>query len=186
LANGGKQLMIKNPPDTARLPALLEMFPDARFILLYRNPYVMFPSIANFYRAYIVDWQLQDIVDAELDNHILAIYEQIMGRYQRDKHLIPQERLVEVRFEDLERDPLGQLRRIYADLGLSGFGEAEPRFRAYADSQKDYEKNHYALTREQIDRIRRRWSADVERWGYTPAGAVAVIEDNGMQKEKNA
>ena len=175
LANDGKQLLIKNPPDTARLPALLEMFPNARFILLYRNPYVMFPSIGNFYRAYIVDWQLQGIADAELDDHILAIYKKIMGRYQRDKHLIPQGRLVEVRFEDLERDPLGQLRRIYADLGLSGFGGAEPRFKAYAHSQKDYEKNHYALTRGQIDRIRRRWAADIERWGYAPAGAVDMI-----------
>jgi hypothetical protein len=180
MANGGKQLLIKNPPDTARIPALLAMFPNARFIFVYRNPYVMFPSIKNFYSAYIVDWQLRDISDAELDDHILTIYEQIMACYQQDKQLIPQGRLIEIMFENVEQDPLNELRRIYAHLGLTGFEDAKARFQAYADSQKDYQKNRYALTRKQIDRIHRRWSADIQRWGYTPAGAVEMIEDSRL------
>ena len=51
--NRRKRLVIKNPPDTARIPFLIDLFPNANFIFLYRNPYVMFPSITNFYNAYI-------------------------------------------------------------------------------------------------------------------------------------
>ncbi len=174
LANNGKRLLIKNPPDTARIPALLKMFPSAQFIFLYRNPYVMFPSIKNFYTAYIVDWQLQDINDEELDENILEIYQQIMTRYQRDKHLIPAGNLVEVCFEDFEQRPLEQIERIYSQLGLHGFDASRPAFQAYIDSQKDYQKNRYSLTSEQIRRIEKCWAADIRRWGYTPKDAVEI------------
>jgi hypothetical protein len=177
LANDGRQLLIKNPPDTARLPSLLKMFPNAKFIFLYRNPYVMFPSTRNFYTAYIVDWQLRDISDEELDENILTIYEQLMDRYQRDKQLIPEGHLVEVRFEDFEIHPLDELRRIYTLLNLSGFEDSIPTFLDYIDSQKDYQKNRYSLTPKQIERISERWSADIERWGYTPEETVEVIEE---------
>jgi hypothetical protein len=175
LANDGKQLLVKNPPDTARIPSLLKMFPNAKFIFQYRNPYVMFPSIKNFYMAYILDWQLRDIPDEELDENILTIYEQIMERYQRDKQLIPEGHLVEVKFEDFEAHPLEELRRIYEHLGLSGFEDSIPTFLAYIDSQKDYQKNRYSLAPEQIERISQRWSADIQRWGYTPEESVGII-----------
>jgi hypothetical protein len=174
LANGGKRLLIKNPPDTARIPSLLEMFPNAKFIFLYRNPYVMFPSIRNFYTAYIVDWQLRDIDGDELDENILTIYEQIMGRYQQDKHLIPQDHLVEVKFEDFEKRPVNEMERIYRRLHLPGFEDSVSAFVDYADSQKEYQKNHYSLTPQQVERISRRWSADIRRWGYAPEEAVEI------------
>jgi hypothetical protein len=135
----------------------------------------MFPSIKRFYSVNIEDWQLQDVPDDELDDHVLEIYDLFMERYRRDKHLIPEGRLVEVRFEDVEQDPLEELERIYAQLGLSGFEAARGRFQAYVDAQKDYQKNRYTLTREQIDRIGQRWSADIQLWGDTPAGAVEVV-----------
>ncbi|NOZ75938.1 MAG: sulfotransferase [FCB group bacterium] len=104
LASQGKQLLIKNPPDTARIPDLLALFPKAKFIFLQRNPYVMFPSIRNFYTAYIVDWQLQSLEPSILDENILTIYRLMMERYQQDKHRIPAGNLVEVKFEDFERN----------------------------------------------------------------------------------
>jgi hypothetical protein len=174
LANGGKRLLIKNPPDTARIPSLLEMFPNAKFIFLYRNPYVMFPSIRNFYTAYIGDWQLRDIDDGQLDENILTIYEQIMERYQQDKQLIPQDHLVEVKFEDFEKRPVNEMERIYKRLDLPRFEESETAFQDYADSQKDYQKNHYSLTHRQIERISHCWSADIQRWRYTPEEAVEI------------
>ncbi len=176
LANRGRQLLIKNPPDTARIPALLKLFPKARFIFLYRNPYVMFPSIRNFYKAYIVDWQLRSISDEALDDHIFTIYRQIMERYQQDKEQIPQGHLIEVKFEDLETQPLKEIQRIYRHLGLSGFEGARPAFQKYIESQKDYQKNRYTLTRTQVERIGQVWGDDIRRWGYTPEEGVEIVD----------
>jgi len=37
--NFRKRLILKNPANTARIPNLLELLPDAKFIHFYRNPY---------------------------------------------------------------------------------------------------------------------------------------------------
>ena len=175
LANDGRRLLIKNPPDTARIPQLLKLYPGAKFIYIYRNPYVMFPSIRKFYLSYIVDWQLTDYNEENLEEIILIMYKEMMEHYQRDKGLIPVGSLIEIRFEDFEADPVGELKRVYNDLGLSGFEAAVPAFEAYLESQKDYQKNQYALTPDEIKMVSQAWSADIERWGYEPEGAVEIV-----------
>jgi hypothetical protein len=175
LANERKRLVLKNPPDTARIPQILKLFPNAKFIFIYRNPYVMFPSIRKFYLSYIVDWQLTDYPEQRLEENILTMYREMMEFYQRDKSQIPEGNLVETRFEDFEADPLSQLKRVYDTLGLEGFEEAETDFDEYLKSQKDYQKNQYSLTTEEIQRVSEAWSADIERWGYDPEGAVEIV-----------
>jgi hypothetical protein len=168
LASGGRRLVVKNPPDTARLETLLEMFPRARFVHLYRNPFVMYPSIKNFYGATIRDWQLQEISGEALHENILVSYKALMDRYEQTKHLVPAGHLLEIRFEDLERDAVGVLATIYRELGLPGFETAEPAFRAYVASQSRYRKNRYRLTPETVREIEDRWRDQIERWGYEP------------------
>jgi len=174
-ASKGKRLIIKNPPDTARLKTILEMFPHAKFIFLYRNPYVMFPSIKNFYSAYIKDWQFQDVDDAEFCENIFSIYEKMMDNYQLDKKLIPDGNLIEIKFEEFEKRPIELLEHIYKTLNIAGFEEAKASFLAYADSQKKYQKNKYSLTAEQVKQITDRWKMDIERWNYTVEEAVKVV-----------
>lgn len=175
LANEGKQLLIKNPPDMARIGLLLELYPKARFIYIQRNPWVLYPSIRNFLSSYIPDWQLSDIDEDTLDRNILEFYHSLSACYQRDRALIPEGNLVEIKFEDFEHDPIGELRRIYETLGLKGFREAKPHFQAYIAIQKDYRKNLYALTKDQIELIRNRCASDIERWAYKPEEGVKVL-----------
>jgi len=177
-AAGGRRLVIKNPVDTARIRQLLEMFPDARFIFLHRDPYVMYPSIHNFYTANIRDWQLQEIPEQELRENIFTIYQEIMDRYQEDKGLIPSGHLAEVRFEDFETRPLEEMARIYQTLGLPGFEAAEAAFRRYIDSQAGYKKNRYQLDPATVREVSTRWAGDVERWGYAPPSEASSLHGN--------
>jgi hypothetical protein len=168
LTAGGRRLVIKNPADTARIRQLLEMFPDARFIFLYRDPYVMYPSIHNFYSANIRDWKLQEISDEALRENIFTIYREFMERYQADKTHIPPGNLVEVKFEDVEVRPLEEMARIYETLGLPGFEDARAAFQRYIDSQSGYKKNRYVLDAATVEAVSSHWAGDIERWGYKP------------------
>ena len=40
----GKRLILKSPTHSCRIKVLLELFPDARFVHIMRDPYVVFPS----------------------------------------------------------------------------------------------------------------------------------------------
>ena len=48
----GSQFLSKNPPHTGRVKTLLEMFPNAKFIYLKRNPYTVFESTRRFLYKY--------------------------------------------------------------------------------------------------------------------------------------
>ena len=51
LKNTNKPIYLsKNPPNTGRIKVLLEMFPNAKFIHIYRNPIEVFLSTQNFYK----------------------------------------------------------------------------------------------------------------------------------------
>ena len=47
----GKRLVLKSPPHTARIKTLKAMFPDAIFIHIMRDPYVIFPSTINLWQT---------------------------------------------------------------------------------------------------------------------------------------
>ena len=46
---GGTQYLSKNPPHTGRVKALTELYPNAKFVYLIRNPYTVFESTRNFF-----------------------------------------------------------------------------------------------------------------------------------------
>src|SRR5262249_34117712 len=46
-----RRLVLKSPTHSCRIPTLLELFPDAQFLHIVRNPYVTFPSTVKLWRA---------------------------------------------------------------------------------------------------------------------------------------
>jgi len=167
LKAGGRRLVIKNCADSARIKPLLELFPDAKFIHIYRNPYNIFRSTQHLYRVVMERTQLQEVGQGEHENWVLRFYSQLMQKLLADKSLIPAGNLVEVRYEDLDKEPLAQLHKVYETLGLPGFAEAEPAFRAYLDSISGYQKlAHKQLDDSAITKINRNWQFAFDALGY--------------------
>ncbi len=87
--------------------------------------------------------------------------------YFDDRGLIPEDRFCEVRFADLERDPLAVMRDVYDKLSLSGFSSFEPTLTSYVDSLALYQKNEFApLDAPTRSRVATAWARSFERWGY--------------------
>lgn len=168
LYQGGKRLLIKNPAYTGQIARLIEIWPDARFIHLYRNPYVVFPSTRHFFNTLLHELALQSYNEAPVDEVILQSYPRLMNTLLADAAKLPASRFVEVRFEDLENDPLGETERIYRTLDLPGFEQARPRFEAYLTGVRSYRKNRYRFDPETIRLVQTHWAAFIERWGYEP------------------
>src|SRR5947209_6912737 len=146
LAHPGRRLVLKSPPHTCRIPTLLELFPDARFVHVVRDPYVVYPSTLHLWRVTYGINGLQKPSWAELPDYILDTFVQVYDRLEEGRRLVPPGRFHELRYEDLVRDPLGQLEAVYRGLGLGDFGPARPSVEAYLAGLKDYETNRYFLT----------------------------------------
>jgi hypothetical protein len=167
-ASGGKQLLLKNPANTSRIPALLDMFPDAKFVHVYRNPYVVYSSTMNWLDKELVVTALQDVDEEDIREQTLINYEKMMHRYLEDRNLIPKGNLVELKFEDVETNPLAEIERVYRQLNLELTPQTHENLTAFIASMRGYRKNRYLLTPEARKEISERWGFVAQMCNYAP------------------
>jgi hypothetical protein len=166
--NKGKQLVLKNPANTARIEKLLEMFPDAHFIHIYRNPYTVYFSTKKMRTRVLDIYALQKTTTEEIEQHVINDYVSLMNAYFEDKDKIPKGKLVEIRYEDLVVDPIGQMKQIYGKLGLEGLKDSKTFMEQYLGRQAKYKKNVHVIDKEKIQIIEKEWGFSIRRWGYKP------------------
>ena len=161
-----KRLVLKSPPHTARIPILLEMFPDARFVHIARNPFVIFPSTVHTWKSLYKRHGLQTPTFAGLEEYVLSTFERMYERYEAGRKLVDDSRIHELKYEDLVQNPKAEMERLYQNLNLGHFEKVRPRLEEFLERNKGYETNKYDLTTEQKAEISRRWSAYIQRYGY--------------------
>ena len=84
----------------------------------------------------------------------------VVGRYvSEDITSVPKSQRTEVRFEELNADPMRTLSQLYAALGWGDeFERVRPAVENYRDSLKDFKQNqHVALKPEAKEVVKRRW-----------------------------
>lgn len=162
----GDQFLSKNPPHTGKVKELLEMFPNAKFIYLMRNPYTVFESTRSFFTNTIQPLKLQDISNEEIENNIIGIYRKLYYKYEADKKLIPEGNLIEIKFEDFETNALEMTKKIYDTLSLRGFPEAEETITQYLNKKKGYQKNQYKYDPRTIELVEKNWDFALKQWNY--------------------
>ena len=166
LHHEGKRLLLKNPPNTPRLGVLLQMFPEARFVHIRRNPYEVYVSRMAQYSTAVLAKALQPISEDEWEAKVLTYYTAMMRAHFRCRSRVPAGQYVELSFEELCKDPLASLSRIYDELSLPGFATAKPHFEAYVAEQRDYRQNTYRYDADTLHRIYSRWHETIDRWSY--------------------
>jgi hypothetical protein len=162
-----RPLVLKSPPHTARIRLLLEMFPGARFVHIHRDPYRIFQSFRHYFDTAVWYTYLQRPDRTVIDDHILARYNLLYDAFFEERSLIPEGRFHEMSFEDLERDPMGEVNRLYVGLGLDGFESFRPRLRDYVDSLAGYRKNPLPEIEPKWRRaVAREWRRSFDAWNY--------------------
>jgi hypothetical protein len=164
----GKPLVLKSPGHTCRIKPLLELFPEARFVHIRRNPFDVFRSTEHWLRSGTPVWTLQRPDHRDLEERIFRQYKEVYEVFFEERELIPKGHFCEIRFENLEADPLGQMRNIYETLDLPDFQQAEPALRRYLDSLAGYRRNVFPeLPPNLKQRIAQEWQRSFEEWGYS-------------------
>ena len=156
-AYGGRRLLVKNPVNTARIPQLLELFPNARFIYISRNPYDVFPSTKHLHKKLMPFCQLQDIAFSEVETNIINFYRSQIKKYHIEKHKIPVQNLIEVKYEALEKEPVRVVEEIYTHLGLELTEAFKDNLKSYLKSIESYQKNVFRLTEEEKKKVEKYW-----------------------------
>jgi hypothetical protein len=167
------RLVLKSPPHTARLAALSEMFPDAKFIHIVRNPAEVFPSSVRTWQSlFEVQGCQTPRVEAlpngapSIEDYVLSTFNELYRGFAEARAAIAPERFCELRYEDLVADPLAQLGRIYDHLRLGRFEDARPHFAAHLAAVRNYRPSRHHVAPDLHTEVRRRWAPFFETYGY--------------------
>lgn len=165
--NNGKQLVLKSPPNTERVSILLRLFPGAKFIYIYRNPYRLYYSVKNMWKKAILSYySVQELSDTELDDLIFEHFIYLTKQYESQKALIPEGNLIEISYEQLMKDPYQTVQEIYTGLNLSGFEKAAEDLKSQIERERAYSNFHYELSDPVIQKIEERWGEYIRKWNY--------------------
>ncbi len=166
LNSGGSRAILKNPVNTGRIQTLLRIFPNAKFIYIYREPVTVYMSTRKFFIELFPTLWLHKVAPEFIENMIFENFRSLIQNYDSNKHLIPGENLMEVRFEDLEKDPIRFCEEIYTKLYNENFETKRIHFNKFLAEQKGYAKNNYIVPSEISCRVGAEWGDITSKWGY--------------------
>ncbi len=162
-----KPLVLKSPHNTARVRLLLELFPDARFIYVHRHPHDVYVSYLNLVQQSlpVVTVQRYDL-DEQLGRAVPR-FRITTEAYFDQRSLIPDGRLVEIGYKELDESPIPTLRRIYERLDLPTFAAVEPKMNEYLASLGRYQKSTFRrLDADTKSLLAKEWKRSFDEWGY--------------------
>lgn len=161
-----KPMVLKSPPHGFRLSTLASMFPDAKYVLIERNPYAVFASNLKLWRTLIEMYGLEPYSPEDLESFVLSAYVAHEQAIQKGKERLAPRSFAQVRYEDLVANPLQQMSRLYSELELEHFDAVRGAIEQHLLSVKNYVPNHYRLSDEHKWQIRSAWGPILESKQY--------------------
>ena len=169
--NSRNRLLLKSPVHTARIPMLLQLFPDAQFIYIHRHPYDVFRSAAHMADTTYWYTYFNTPTPVMIQEFILRQYEILWEKYQEGKKLLIQsdnQQLVEVSYEELAQDPILTVEGIYRQLGWELSSSYKQRLDQDLAFRVSYEKNSHRPLPPGIRKIiNDRWGPSFDALGYS-------------------
>lgn len=126
----------KTPKNMLRVPFLREVFPDARFVVLFREPRAVLSSMMDAWRSGLfvayrdlpgwqgLPWSLmlvdgwEQVNGRPLEEIVAYQWARGMSTMLDDLEDVPDRQWIAMRYEDLVRNPQAQVERLCAELDL--------------------------------------------------------------------
>jgi hypothetical protein len=159
---------LKSPHHALHLEVLNAVYPDARLVMMHRDPLVLCASVCS-----LITTLTRTFSDADHGRYIADHWTQMLERSVasvaafRAAH--PDKRICDVHYADLVRDPLGTMRSVYAAFGDELSGQALGAMTQHVESHPKgkFGRHAYDLAEFGLDAgaIRDRFRHYVERYG---------------------
>jgi omega-hydroxy-beta-dihydromenaquinone-9 sulfotransferase len=151
-----RQLVLKSPSHAVHLPDILEVFPDARFVTIFRNPFDQNRSLRTRNRTvHESDWCALQTRTSAPDDQLSSYVNRFLTSYFRTRELIPRGNLLEVTYESLVASPLETLRSIHENLGIPGMEALATRLENDTGTEQYQNNRHSELTPAEQEQLRR-------------------------------
>jgi hypothetical protein len=182
-AGGTGRWALKCPDHIFALPAIREVYPDARLVFVHRDPLAVLLSVAR----------LTGVLRRPFARHIDKIE---IGREDSDRWLMATELMIaaaerqpfaepifHIHYTDLTRDPLGTVTAIYRHFGIELTPPAAAAIRRLVSAQPSggYRARHYRFAEHGLDaaRERERFARYTAHFGIRPEVEIGAAGPDG-------
>lgn len=167
--DGHKTYLAKNVLSTGRIKTLLERFPDAKIIYIARHPYQAVPSFASMCSS-MYDYYLPKMPDDAPPKKAWAQLSIDFYKYaQQMKQLVPDRQFVQLKYDDLVKNPEAEVLKIYEHFGwrpsvklLEALKKEQLRNGNY-HSNHEYTLEQYGFSKQDINR---ELGDAMDEWGF--------------------
>lgn len=159
LIGGGqpaRRWLLKDATHMFHLDRFLAVFPDALVVTTMRDPAKMIPSVASL-TSLVMRPAVADFDPIAHGRAQLALWVRGLAKIDDVTSGLPPERFYRMEFDDFQRDPIAEVRRIYDRFGLPLPVGTETAMRAWLEANRkgrhgehDYSAEEYGLTAERI------------------------------------
>lgn len=163
----GKPMLLKSPPHASRIRILRETLPRCKFIVLVRNPYEVFESVAKLWRRLFESYALSAIPDDdEIRREILLDRPAYEEKLQAGLKSLSSDEYAVVRFEELVTTPAAVVEDIYCRLGLPDASAAAAAAQNEMRRRAGYRPAKTQPSGPWKRRLNETWSPLFARYGY--------------------
>ena len=161
--------LLKSPPHLFRLKEIASAYPEAKFVMTHRDPVKVIASVSSLHSMLYAERCLPGSIDPlAIGPHHLALWAEGMRRGLAARAEIGEHRFIDVRNDDVVRQPVQTFERIYAFLGMPVTPELQFNLQEYNSrnapgnfGKHAYTPEQYGLTRQAI---RSAFGAYIERF----------------------
>src|SRR5438270_7961276 len=172
--------VLKAPAHMFAVPALLSIYPDARFVQIHRDPMEAVVSVSSL--VTILRRVFSDAVDpVQIGRDALTYWSQALKTFMRARDQLPVSRVCDLRYDDVRRDPIAAARGIYEHFGWTFPKEIEERMRMVLAQQASHTNgvHRYDATHFKLNEING-FAEYCERFGFSTSSS------NGQEERAQA
>lgn len=168
--------LLKNPSHTFGLGAMLDVFPDARFVHIYRDPVETIVSGASLVARSWAGDGAGFFSREELGAHRLDVWGTAADRMEVARSRIPIEQIIDVDHRDFAASPHEVMQRIYNYFDLVLSAEVEARMREHVARRPREEHGRHRYSAEEFGltagMVRERLGGYIDRYGLAGSSAM--------------
>jgi hypothetical protein len=164
LRGNGKPIILKSPTHGARVDTLRELLPDARYILIVRDPVTNFESVVRMWRKMFETYALTEIPsNDEIREAVIADRPQFEKKLATGTAGLPENRFAALSYEALVANPLAKIEELYQQLELGDFGKVRETVTIELARRKEYKAKGQLPDESWRRRIEREWAPILEQ-----------------------
>jgi hypothetical protein len=157
------------------MPALLSVYSDALFVQTHRTPIDAMASVSSL--VTILRSAFSDAVDPfTVSREAIDYWSETMDKFLRERDRLADNRICDVQYDEIRREPIAAVRRIYEYFGWSLSQQAERRMRVLVAGQAGrqcanhrYDLSQFGAT---ANEVLNAFAPYCERFGLSPLTRV--------------